>query len=241
MQDQIRIISHRGFGTDEYGDKGYHENSLDAFSKGFSVEGVHACETDVRYTQDRKIVCYHDPEINKVPVSKYTLPELRELKPYIPTFKEVMEKFPDKKFIIELKPKEDNAAIVDEIFTDYIASDKNPNRFMFISFCIEDLLLVKEKRQETYCIWITTSLFYDPKRFSLFVSKKDIELCRDHGIDEIAGYHLSFSYTKVKLIKSSGIKVGIGPTNDLKVLKKALSLEVDSIYTDKPEAIIQAL
>jgi glycerophosphoryl diester phosphodiesterase len=87
------------------------ENTMDAFARSYAL-GLRYLETDVRLTADGVLVVFHDAYLDRVtdgrgPVSKATYAELRRLRVDklhpIPTLTEVLLKFPDACFTIDLK------------------------------------------------------------------------------------------------------------------------------------------
>ena len=87
-------IAHRGLHTD-----GIPENSLSAFEE--AVRHGYAIETDVRFTKDKKLVIFHDDNVDRMTdasgeVSAFPLQALRELylggtQERIPLFSECLE------------------------------------------------------------------------------------------------------------------------------------------------------
>lgn len=235
------IVAHRGWGKDQYALPLCHENSHKAFTCAYENPNIYAAETDVREVKDGKLVLHHDPVIGTVRIKDLTFEELRNFKPYVLSLDEFVEHFPNKKVFYELKPEENNEKIVKAIFDRYIRTEQDLLNFMFISFVLENLLIVKKMNPNVYCSWIVTSLNYDPKRFQLFLHKKDVDLCVKMGIDEISGHPLSFRKSIIEYMKERKIQIGTGPVNDKVGLYKAMKLNADKIYTDKPELLSKLL
>ena len=103
------------------------ENSIPSMEAAFNY-GADIVEFDIRVTKDKKLVVFHDYLLDsrtdgKGPVSEYTLEELKQLdigfgytadggKTFplrktgiglMPSFDEVLQRFPDKKFLIHLR------------------------------------------------------------------------------------------------------------------------------------------
>lgn len=86
------------------------ENTIRAFATAYAL-GYRYLETDVRLTLDGELVAFHDHRVDRVTggagrVSDYSLTGLRQLRvdgEQIPTLREVLETFPDARFIVDLK------------------------------------------------------------------------------------------------------------------------------------------
>lgn len=115
-----RTIAHRG------GSGTRPENTLEAFRYAYGI-GVRTFELDVHLSRDGVLVVHHDDTVDRTtngtgPVDGKTLADLRSLDagyrfvdaagatPYrgrgigVPTLAEVVDEFPDVRFIVELKP-----------------------------------------------------------------------------------------------------------------------------------------
>lgn len=123
-------ISHRG------GAALAPENTLFAFVRAVEKHRTDMLELDVHLTRDGRLVVAHDPTLERMtdgtgPIAARTLEELRELDaghgftpdggrtyPYrgrgicLPSFEEVLQRFPSLRMNVELKPDEPEAAKV---------------------------------------------------------------------------------------------------------------------------------
>ena len=66
---KVTHISHRGLIT-----KYSKENSLKSFKKSFELG--YSLETDLRYTKDEEIICFHDPNLRRMYKLDYTIKSL---------------------------------------------------------------------------------------------------------------------------------------------------------------------
>lgn len=114
--------AHRG----EWGE--YRENSLDAMKVAVDNSDYKFIEFDVQYTEDQKIIVFHDGSLLRTQKKLANVQELtyealiEKSEYYIPTYEEVMEIIKDKKKInIEIKSS-DNFEL-DKQLTDYIIED----------------------------------------------------------------------------------------------------------------------
>ena len=101
----MKMIAHRGHHNDSY-----PENTLPAFKKALKL-GADGIETDLRLSQDEKIVLYHDVKIkdnkgNERAISDLTYRELKEIKADMPTLEELLEVV-DRKAMLILEIKYD--------------------------------------------------------------------------------------------------------------------------------------
>jgi glycerophosphoryl diester phosphodiesterase len=101
----ILAIAHRG------GAGLAAENTMAAFERSYAL-GLRYLETDVRLSADGVLVVFHDANLDRVtdgqgPVSAATYAQLRRLRVNglhrIPTLTEVLQRFPDACFTIDLK------------------------------------------------------------------------------------------------------------------------------------------
>lgn len=94
------VIGHRGSMHDGIG------NTLSAIEKGGSANFI---EIDIRVTQDKKLVVFHDHSINGKRIRDMTLHEIRRIplpnKEKIPTLQDVFARFPSIKFVLDIKDK----------------------------------------------------------------------------------------------------------------------------------------
>jgi len=91
------VIAHRGASIDA------PENTIEAFQLAVE-QGADMIETDLHLSKDGAVPLYHDSEIDGVAVGSYTLAELRERIPGLPTLEEALDAVGDRiAFNLELK------------------------------------------------------------------------------------------------------------------------------------------
>ena len=130
------------------------ENSIPSMEAAFNY-GADIVEFDIRVTKDKKLVVFHDYLLDsrtdgKGPVSEYTLEELKQLdigfgytadggKTFplrktgiglMPSFDEVLQRFPDKKFLIHLRDEGEEIGhiLLGKLKTLNLRLKKNRNR-----------------------------------------------------------------------------------------------------------------
>jgi glycerophosphoryl diester phosphodiesterase len=97
----MQILSHRGF---HLGAAGIHENTHAAFERAIK-SGADGIETDIRLTADALPILFHDRLApGDRPVEALTCAELSAIAGYqIPTLAEMLSRFPDVYWNLELK------------------------------------------------------------------------------------------------------------------------------------------
>jgi glycerophosphoryl diester phosphodiesterase len=231
--NQKIIVGHKGGAREHYPNKKEaqeKENTIDAFEKGFK-SGADLIECDLNITKDGVICIYHNPYIIEKGAKKYLkdfiYTELQSRKLDICSLDELLETFKDNDFVFELKDDNNWEKIIDIFYSKY------PERFeknRFISFSLRALLFVKEKSEQTYCIYIGSS-YGDAGRKEIFIKQKHIDICEKHKLQEIAGHWATFSPDMIKEAHEKGLNVGLGPINHSLARNKAK--QADIIYTDK--------
>ena len=115
----MKVIGHRGFcGV-------YPENTLISIVKAIEV-GVHAVEVDVRATKDNVLILFHDDKLDRLTgVKGYVrektfdyISKLRVKNERILTFKEFLElvkKYQNVHFFVEIKEPDTVNSVIDEI------------------------------------------------------------------------------------------------------------------------------
>lgn len=230
MKYDFLLIGHRGGGKTDSNPKGIKENTKESFKYAFQ-SGVDYCETDLHLTRDNKIVLYHDWHYDGIHLSKIDYESLLKKEPELITLHELVETFPDKKFIFELKYEDVDLPLISQIFETQQEIINNPDKYRFISFSLELLKKIKTVNENLYCSWIVTKS--ENRKYHFFLTKKDIEMAIEVGVDEISGHVISISKTKAKLLHSHKIKVGLGPINSKIKIKRAVQIKCDVIYSDK--------
>lgn len=266
------IIPHRG------GRVEHPENTLEAFQKCLEL-GAKTLELDVQVTKDGIAVVYHPSDLaantnGTGKIADYNYEDLKKLdaaynfkkgevflyrgKGYaIPTLKEVLEKFPETKFIIDLKSLpadkllqavakevDENKAWGRVVF--YSTSDSHleylknnyPHAVAFESrnATLEELLTPTGSTKipaSEKCIWIGFELVRDvilEESLALGKAQYNLELqCWNHD---------NLERIRNKLPKSHLVMFGVNTVEDY---KKANELKADAVYTDNPQLLFDYL
>lgn len=130
--DRPLVIAHRGASIEA------PENTIAAFERAVEL-GADALELDVHLSADGQVVVLHDPTLDRTtnargPVAARTVSDLREVDAgasfspdggrtfpfrergvYVPTFAELLERFPDVPLLVEVKTPAAMAALADVV------------------------------------------------------------------------------------------------------------------------------
>lgn len=262
------IIPHRG------GKAENPENIIQSFEKCIEL-GAKTLELDVQVTKDGVTVVYHPKDLSantngKGNISDYTYDQIKKLDaaynfksgeafPYrgkghtIPTLKEVLLKFPDTRFIIDLKSQD-----VDKLMKAVKQDTEETNawdRVIFYSTSDEHLDFLKkycpkaikfESRALTikYLLSPEKSLKLKPESDTQFLG---FELERDVVIEEKLTIKdrkypvviAAWTKKRIDLIKDylTKVKLVIFGINSPEAYKEASDLGVDAVFTDNPKIL----
>lgn len=252
------VIAHQG------GDGIWPGDTLFAFEK--SVEtGADVLEMDAHITNDNQIVLMHDEKVDRTTngtglIEDLTLAELLKLDaayqwsnddgktfPYrgqgiqVPTLKELFEKFPDKRFLIEIKLTENpiNKPLCDLIH-EYNMEDKvivasfhDDAMKMFRETC-PDIATSASKGEVTPFILlgkVFLSGWLSPEYQSLQVP---YETSESYGIPVMTERFIREAHAK-------NIRVKPWTVDDPELMKLYIEWGVDGIITDRPDIMMEVL
>lgn len=228
IYEQVKLIAHRGLSGK------YYENTLPAF--------IHACksnfygiETDIQFTKDNKIICFHDKTTKRLMGEKFKISELYYKDLLIMDFKQ-------KKSLTE------RANVCP--FSKYLRICKRYKKHCIIEIKYKitwaqlDKLLKKVKfyRYLKNCIFITfdkdTLLYLREKcptlRLQLLVNnpiKRYYNFCKTNNID-VSLYDRLVSNELVEKLHFQGIKVAVWTVNNRTNAQKYVDYGVDYITSD---------
>ena len=223
------IFGHRGSPTE------ITENTLASFEKAIN-QGVDSLEFDVRLTKDKKIVIFHDSDLNRLAevnkkIQELTYKQLQEIKlkqnQRVPLLDDIIPFFDQVKAVnIEIKS--------DGIFKGHgiikfliqFLDKQNINDKCIIS-SFNPLILLRFKLQRP-----KTILGYLYNRNMIFhLWNNLIWMCRIRPENLHIHYSLLDSWI-VKWARSKGMKINSYTINDKKVLARA---KIDGVFTDNIE------
>ena len=226
-----RIIAHRGMSGLE------PENTHAAFVAAGN-RSYYGIEADVHKTADGKFVIMHDGNTlrtcgDDIEISKATYETLRNLRLKqkdgkrgradlrIPSMQEYLEicKYYDKKAILELKD-DFTSEDIEEIIC-LCEALEYMEQTVFISFKLNNLLLLKEKR---------------PEQSAQYLTKQDIDdaLIRDLAEKHIGidAYFLRFTEEILRKCRDKGVETNAWTVDDLDTAAQLIDWGIDFITTN---------
>ncbi|HBE69589.1 MAG TPA: glycerophosphodiester phosphodiesterase [Planctomycetaceae bacterium] len=245
------IVAHRG--------ASYHapENTLAAFKIAWE-DGADAIEGDFYLSADADIVCIHDkdtertsPRSKKRIVAKTLTEQLRTLDvgawksrkfrgERIPLLEEVLATIPEgKKIFVEIKC---GVEIVPRLAKVLNESKLQSDQIVVISFDSEVVKATRKAMPEYKVNWLTSYKQGADGRMQPSVSQivKTLSQCDATGLGT-KGERSVVNQEFAKAIKSAGFELHVWTVNNESDAKYFQSLGVDSITTDKPKQIREAL
>ena len=235
-QPGISISAHRG------GSLEAPENTIESFQYAIEVGSAYI-ETDVQLSADGIPFIFHDDDLNRLlgkdlifnNLHSEEINQLRLFEVYqIPTLKEVLKKFPDTFFQIDVKTDE-VALPTMEIINELDAF----NRICIASFSSKRLKLVKENYPKT-CLSMGPNEILKLLLASFGLYKKRVQ----GDCLQIPIYHYGIKLvTKrfIKFVQSLGLKIHVWTINDEDTMQKLIDLGVDGIITDRPKLLKEVL
>ena len=240
------LVAHRGASHDA------PENTLPAFLLAWQ-QGADAIEGDFRLTSDRRIVCIHDPDTQRVTgvrkeVRRASLAELRELdagawfKPEwrgtrLPTFAEVAATVPaGRKFYVEIKC---GSEILPVLLDELAATALTAEQVVVISFHSAVIRDLKAKAPQFKAFWLSSFAKGDPLDPS---PAKVLATLADTGADGFsssADRRVDAAF--VGAILAAGHDYHAWTIDDPAVARRFIALGARSITTNRPGWLRKAL
>ena len=232
----LEVLAHRGGSIESL------ENTIESFKYSISL-GCNYIETDVQLSLDGKPYIFHDEDLNRLAginkiFNDLHSSEIDEIKLFnnhkIPLLEEVLLKFPETYFQIDVKTDEVALPALKVIY-DLGVQD----RVCIASFSSERLELVRNKYPDI-CISM------GPKEilklllasFGLYRGTVPGDCLQipiyQYGIKLVTKRFVNF-------VQSKDLKVIVWTINKPEEMKKLIELEVDGIITDKPKALFDIL
>ncbi|GMV95122.1 MAG: glycerophosphoryl diester phosphodiesterase [Candidatus Hydrogenedentota bacterium] len=251
----ILMGAHRG-GADLW-----PENTIEAFKQAaVQFPGI-LLETDARLCADGAVVLIHDATIDRTTdgtgaVADLTLAEIKALDagyrftrdggatfPYrgkgirVPTLDEILVALPDSRFLIEFKGEPALAEASLRILREQRAID----RVLIASFKPETMARVRELAPEL-------PTCYDFTDGAALLTALRSEAWDNYAptnnvlsLDEGMLPQFQISMEDLQRIRGKGIKVQLHTINDLPRIREILSAGVDSILSDRPDLLAEAI
>ena len=255
FSDKIEIIAHRGGAIES------PENTLFAFENAVSLSPNVILEFDVHYTKDKQIVVFHDERLDRTTnaqgfVKDLSLEEIKKLDAaynfqdessqniyrgkglQVPTLIEVLEKYPDTRMIIEVKPNDrDLAKDLYELVKKYNRLDKTilgstHSRLVQYLRSLDEKILTTAGEDEV----LRTLMLLNIKLGSLDSMNADA-----YCIPEVHSGIKVFSSELLEELNKRYKKAYIWTVNDTEDMKRLIEQKAHGIITDRPKALSSLL
>ena len=244
--DDFTIIAHRG--ASAY----YPENTLPSF-EGAIAMGADMVEFDVQLTSDKEVVVFHDEKISRCTnglgrIADYTLAALKKLDAgswfgknfkhtRIPTLAETLDVCKNKIAVnIEIKTEAVGMMFfggIEEKCLKIVEKSGMRRHVVFSSFDPRAIMHLKQMDSNA-----AVAVLFEKK---LYGSILPSEVMNAVGAD---AFNCSVSELNKKWlanIKSENIPVNIYTVNDKKNMRKLLDMDVNGIFTNKPDILKKVL
>ena len=246
----VEIIAHRGASYDA------PENTLAAIRLGYEqkADGV---EIDIHLTKDERVVLMHDFDTKRVggvtnKIASQTWNELKEIEigawgkwtnsnfhEHIPLLNEALALIPSgKKLFIEIKT---GPEIIPALKKELDATKHKPEQLVIITFNYESAAAAKKTFPKLKTYWLVgyskdkiTGLY--PDLTDTINKAKAIQV---DGLD--LNFNWPLSEATVGRIKKAGLELHVWTVDDPAKARELAALGVDSITTNRPELIREAL
>jgi glycerophosphoryl diester phosphodiesterase len=252
------VIAHQG------GDGLWPGNTLFAFEKAVEI-GADVLEMDTHITQDGQIVLMHDEEVDRTTdatgiIENMTLAELKELDaahqwsnddgktfPYrgqgidVPSLEEVFEKFPQQRYLIEIKLTQNPIA---KPICDLIRKHNMQDKVMIASFHDEAMqnfratcpeIATSASRGEVTKFVLLGKIF-----LSGFVWPEYQSLQPPYDPKESMNIPI-MTEQFIRQAHAKNVRVEPWTVDDPELMKQYIEWGVDGIVTDRPDLMIEVL
>jgi glycerophosphoryl diester phosphodiesterase len=217
-----RIVSHRG----EHDNRAVLENTLEAFHRAYSG-GVWGIEFDVRWTRDLQPVVFHDMDCRRlfgvsVQISQFSLAELKEAFPLIPSLPEVIEVFGKKMHLmVELKQEPyPHPVHQKKVLRDLFCALKPQKDYHFMALELEMFQAVD---------FVPTSACVPIAELNI-QSLSPVVLRGGYG--GMAGQYVLFTDRLIRKHKTVGQRIGTGYVGSRNSLYRELNRGVDWVFSN---------
>ena len=225
IYEQVNLIAHRGL-------SGEHcENTLPAFV-GAGKLPFYGIETDIQFTKDNKIVCFHDKSISRLIGGKQTISELTYAELEKMTFKAPYENYQIcsfKQYLRTCKKYKKYCIIEIKFHVNTKQLDLLLRIIRWSGYFYKCIIISFNADVLTYLRGKSRSL-----RLQLLIKnpiKRYIEFCKKYNID-VSLYERIILKDTVAKINSHGIKVGVWTVNNTDTAQKLINMGVNYITTD---------
>jgi glycerophosphoryl diester phosphodiesterase len=222
------------------------ENTLASFARALEL-GVDAIELDVHLSQDGEVVVMHDEQLERTTngrglIRDHSLASLKTLDAgssfspsfqgqTIPTLAEVFELVADRvPLIVEIKNLPMPHAGIEARVLEVAAHADALERIQLISFDHPTVKRVRELNEG-----VATGLLYVGRLID------PVSAARTAGASALWPHWSSIQAMDVRLAHQAGVSVHPWVTSDAAIIRRLVSLDVDSIATNDPDIACMAL
>lgn len=227
------VFAHRG------GSKLAPENTISAFDRGLA-SGADGLELDVHLSRDAVVVVHHDALLNRTtqgtgPVRDRTVAELAALN--VPTLRQVLERYPQARIIIELKEPGEAMArgVVEEVrrakAVARVCLGSFSVRVLRIARAIDPQLATSGGRWEVRLALYRSWIYLSPgrPRYQAF------------QVPETSGTTRVVSPRFVRLAHQAGVAVQVWTVDEPNDIRRLLDWGVDGIISDRPDIAVDVV
>ena len=227
------VFAHRG------GSRIGPENTITAFDRGLAA-GADGLELDVHLSRDGVVIVHHDRLLDRTsratgPLKERTAADLATLD--VPTLREVLERYPQTRLIVELK--EDSGELARGVI-DEVRRVKAVGRVCLGSFGVPVL-----RAARTYEPAIATSAGQFEVRLALYRSWIHLSPgrvpYRAFQVPEMSGTTRVVSPRFVRLAHKAGLVVQVWTVDEPDEIRRLLGWGVDGIISDRPDVAAETV
>ena len=250
----IEIIAHRGGALEA------PENTLTAFDRALEISPHFILEMDIHLTKDEHLAVIHDDTVNRTTngkgaVSEMTMEQLQKLDAgwhyqndkgeytyrsqgvQIPSLRQVLEKYPHQKMIVELKSLSTKAA---QKFIDVIEEFKAFEHVAIASYSHQAIDYIRSKRDWVF-IATPTEIYKSLILLNMFLEPIDPMEPDIYDIPEVSMFIPVLSKRLLKEMHRRNKPVFVWTINEQENMKRLIELGVDGIITDRPTTLFQLI
>jgi glycerophosphoryl diester phosphodiesterase len=234
------VTAHRGNSSE------YPENTLAAFESAILL-GADWIELDVLRTKDGYIVINHDLSTKNVSgvdlnIGDSTLEELRKL--------DMATGFRKSNRLTETTCPSRSILLLEDAIRLILKYKKAKVSIQPKNKCVDESIEIIRKLDAVSWVGFNDGnlqymmrvkelepaipVFWDRVNFN----PNDIETAKKYGFETLVIHLEQLTAEQVKLVKTSGLKIGVWTVNNPALMKKFLQWGVDRIYTDLPRLLI---
>ena len=227
------VFAHRG------GSKLAPENTIPAFDRGMA-SGADGLELDVHLSRDGVVVVHHDARLERTtrgtgPVRERTAAELAAWD--VPTLREVLERYPQARIIIELKEQGEDLArgVVDEVrrarAAERVCLGSFSVRALRYARALDPQLATSGGRMEVRLALYRSWIYLSPGRppYQAF------------QVPETSGNTRVVSPRFVRLAHRAGVAVQVWTVDEPDDMRRLLDWGVDGIISDRPDIAVEVV